>query len=224
MGGRVAQRKMDMETTRGALHYFGRNGLGQLRLGAASYGYGGRGARMGRAIADSPFGPVLAAATPNGLTWLGIHDSTTHLESELHKDYPGAEFLSGDRATEALVRDIFKFVTRETAELELPIDIRATAFQGAVWSELCAIPRGVTRSYGEIARRIGRPDAARAVGHANGSNPIAIVVPCHRALGADGSLTGYRWGLECKRRLLEYERAVMRIKPSSANQPSLPFP
>jgi len=179
---------------------------------------------MGWAIADSPVGHVLAAATPDGLTWLGIHQSTTHLESELHQDYPEAEFLSGDRATAALIRDIFKFVTGETAELELPIDIRATAFQGAVWSELCSIPRGTTRSYGEIARRSGHPDAARAVGHANGSNPIAIVVPCHRAVGADGSLTGYRWGLECKRLLLEYERAVMPIKPSSVNQPSLPFP
>ncbi len=83
----------------------------------------------------------------------------------------------------------------------------ATPFQLSVWRELCRIPEGATRSYGEIAARLGRPSAARAVGHANGSNPVSILIPCHRAIAADGKLTGYRWGLETKRRLLAFERA-----------------
>ena len=86
----------------------------------------------------------------------------------------------------------------------------ATPFEAAVWHQLCVIPRGSTRSYGAIAERLGDPHASRAVGHANGANPLAIVIPCHRAIGADGSLTGYRWGIEVKRRLLEHERALIQ--------------
>ena len=100
---------------------------------------------------------------------------------------------------------VVDYVNGRTREIALPIDLRATPFQIAVWRELCAIPWGATRSYGEIARRLGRPGAARAVGLANGANPLAIIIPCHRAIGADGSMTGYRWGVEYKRRLLDHE-------------------
>jgi len=141
----------------------------------------------------------------------------------LRADYPRAEIASGDGESARLAREIVGFAIGDTAEMEVPIDIRATPFQAAVWNELCTIPRGATRSYGEIARRIGRASASRAVGHANGSNPIAIVIPCHRAIGADGSLTGYRWGLEYKRRLLEIEGALMRGEAASENRGALPF-
>jgi O-6-methylguanine DNA methyltransferase len=96
------------------------------------------------------------------------------------------------------------------AALVLPVDLCATPFETAVWHQLCLIPRGSTRSYGEIAARLGKTTAARAVGHANGANPLAVIIPCHRAIGSDGSLTGYRWGLGVKRKLLEYERALIQ--------------
>jgi len=182
-------------------------GYGRLSVAGASYGIGGTGARMGYAVVDSPFGLILTAATGRGLAWLGVHESSAYLEAELRGDYPRAEIRSGDGESARIAREIVGFVIGDTAKLEVPIEIRATPFQAAVWSELCAIPRGATLSYGEIARRIGRASASRAVGHANGSNPIAIVIPCHRAIGADGSLTGYRWGLEYKRRLLEHAGA-----------------
>lgn len=211
--------KMDMNC--GYVRY-GR-GYGQLRLAGASYGNGGASTRMGYAILDSPFGKILAAATGRGLTWVGVHESSAYLQAELRTDYPSAEIASGDSESAKLGRDILGFAIGDTAELEVPVDIRATPFQAAVWSELCAIARGETRSYGEIARRIGRASASRAVGHANGSNPIAIVIPCHRAIGADGSLTGYRWGLEYKRRLLKHEGALMRGEAAIENRAALPF-
>ena len=102
----------------------------------------------------------------------------------------------------------------------MPLDIRGTPFQLLVWRELLAIPEGSTRSYGEIAARIARPSAARAVGHANGSNPVSILIPCHRAIGANGDLTGYRWGLEIKKKLLAFEQA--RADRAMLNSPSQP--
>lgn len=212
---------MEMDTSCGYVRYGRENG--QLRVAGASYGSGGAGARMGYAIVDSPFGQILAAATGRGLAWLGVHESGAYLESELRADCPRAEIASGDGGSARIAREVAAFAIGDRAELEVPIDIRSTPFQAAVWIELCAIPRGATRSYGEIARRIGRPNGSRAVGHANGSNPIAIVIPCHRAIGADGSLTGYRWGIEYKRRLLEHEGALMRGAHGMENRGALPF-
>jgi AraC family transcriptional regulator, regulatory protein of adaptative response / methylated-DNA-[protein]-cysteine methyltransferase len=183
-----------------------RNESGELVLTDASYGPHGRGARIIYAIVDSPFGRILVSATAHGVCWIGIHESNVRLESDLRGDFPAAEILRDDDAIRGLARKILDYINGES--LDLPLDICATLFQHDVWRELCTIPRGATRSYGEIARRLGRPDASRAVGHANGSNPVAIVIPCHRAIGSDGTLTGYRWGLEYKRRLLDHERAL----------------
>ncbi len=169
-------------------------------------------------IADSGVGRVAIATTRRGLCWIGIDDSVDHLEAELRKDHPHAEVSRDDARRSELMRLIVAETTTYLSELELPLDIRATPFQLAVWRELCAIPRGATRSYGEIARRLGRPEASRAVGHANGSNPLAVIIPCHRAIGSNGALTGYRWGLECKRRLLEDERALTQMTLRSAQQ------
>jgi AraC family transcriptional regulator, regulatory protein of adaptative response / methylated-DNA-[protein]-cysteine methyltransferase len=177
----------------------------------ASYGPHGQGARVGYTTLDSPFGVMLIAATPHGLCWLGLIDSAAHLADELRSDLRAAEIVPDDRAVAPLARRIVDFIMDGAPSLDVPLDIRATSFQFAVWRELCTIPWGETRSYGEIARRLGRPEASRAVGHANGSNPLAIVIPCHRAIGTDGGLTGYRWGVEYKRRLLEHERALAQI-------------
>lgn len=184
------------------------NGVaGQLNVTAASYGPQGRGACVAYTIAFSEFGFILIAATTHGICWLGIHQSEAYLESELREDFPKAEIVRDDDAMRQVAERVIAFVVGTSASLDLPLDIRATPFQLAVWRELCAIPPGTTRSYGELAQRVGQAGSARAVGRANGSNPLALLIPCHRAVGADGKLTGYRWGLETKRRLLEHERS-----------------
>src|SRR5229473_8456256 len=193
-----------IESATGQLRQFG-SAAAELIVNRASYGPRGTGARMDYTIARSPFGQILIAATAHGVCWIGIHDSAEYLESELRDDYPQARIGLDDTTTADFARRVVSSITNEPTGLDLPLDIRATPFQLTVWRELCAIPRGATRSYGAIAQRIGRPDAPRAVGHANGSNPLAIIIPCHRAIGANGTLTGYRWGIEIKRRLLEAE-------------------
>jgi AraC family transcriptional regulator of adaptative response/methylated-DNA-[protein]-cysteine methyltransferase len=196
------------------------NGAGELVLTDTSYGPHGRGARIMYTIVNSPLGHLLVAATADGVCWVGIHESDARLESDLRGDFPAAEILRDDDRVRGLARKILDYINGES--LDLPLDIRATPFQRVVWRELCAIPRGATRSYGEIARRLGRPDASRAVGHANGSNPVAIVIPCHRAIGSDGTLTGYRWGLEYKRRLLDHERALAQSSLPLGARPAPP--
>ncbi len=183
-------------------------GAGELVIGEASYGLRGKGASVRFTIADSLYGRILIAATAAGACWIGLCDSDERLEAELRGDLAAATILHDANGLDGLAPMVVEYVDGRTHEIALPIDLRATPFQIAVWRELCAIPRGETLSYGEIAARLGRPDAARAVGHANGANPLAIIIPCHRAIGTDGSLTGYRWGVDYKRRLLDHERAL----------------
>jgi AraC family transcriptional regulator of adaptative response/methylated-DNA-[protein]-cysteine methyltransferase len=166
------------------------------------------------AIARTPDLYLLLAATAHGISWLGIHASRDYLEAELRRQYPCAQIRDDGWPAELAARVVDSLSSATV--MDLPIDIRATEFQLEVWRELCAIPRGVTRSYGEIARRIERPYAVRAVGRANGANPTAIIIPCHRAIGTDGSLTGYRWGVEIKRQLLEREGAL----PQAVRRPA----
>ena len=170
-----------------------------------SYGPGGSGASIGYAIVDSMLGRLLVAGTRHGLCYAALGDSDRAIISELRADYPKASIQRDDTLAGKWARAIAKSLDGGSTILKLPLDIRGTPFQRSVWDQLRAIPRGQTRSYTEIARRIGRPRAIRAVGTANGANPVAIVIPCHRALRASGHLGGYRWGLERKRRLLELE-------------------
>jgi AraC family transcriptional regulator, regulatory protein of adaptative response / methylated-DNA-[protein]-cysteine methyltransferase len=206
------------------VRYLSRNDSGELVLTDTSYGPHGRGARIMYTVVDSPFDHILVhilvAATTHGVCWVGIHESDARLEAELRDDFPAAEVMRDDYAIRGLACKIVDYINGEG--LDLPLDIRATPFQRDVWRELCAIPWGATRSYGEIARRLGRPDASRAVGHANGSNPVAIVIPCHRAIGSDGALTGYRWGLECKRRLIDHERSLAQSSLLLGTRPAAP--
>jgi AraC family transcriptional regulator of adaptative response/methylated-DNA-[protein]-cysteine methyltransferase len=126
------------------------------------------------------------------------------LSADLRARHPGANLRRDPRLLRRVggrLRRVFA-----GAAADLPLDVRATAFQARVWNELRAIPAGATRSYGEIAKRIGRPGSARAVGRACASNPVALLIPCHRAVGSDGALTGYRWGTERKQALLKLER------------------
>jgi AraC family transcriptional regulator, regulatory protein of adaptative response / methylated-DNA-[protein]-cysteine methyltransferase len=193
----------------GRLKYTARDGgAGELVMNSASFGPHGSGARVAFTIVDSGFGRMLIATTRTGVCWIGLSDSDAYLEAELRGDLRAASCSRDNDGLAAIARNVVDFVAGRTSEIVLPVDFRATPFQLAAWQQLCSIPWGETRSYGELARRLGRPDASRAVGAANGSNPLAIVIPCHRAIGADGSLTGYRWGLEYKRRLLGHERSL----------------
>jgi len=178
----------------------------ELKVVGASYGPGGDGAHIAYTIVPWELGLLLIGATTHGICWLGIHECAAHLESELCRDFPKAETARNDDALRELGARVIEFIGGDLAPIYLPVDLRGTPFQLAVWRELCAIPPGATRSYNEIAHRLGKPGGARAVGRANGSNPLAVLIPCHRAVGANGKLTGYRWGLEYKRRLLEHER------------------
>ncbi|MGH8011484.1 MAG: methylated-DNA--[protein]-cysteine S-methyltransferase [Candidatus Binataceae bacterium] len=217
----VEDREMMPLARRGRLFYPAHgDGSGELTIVSASYGPRGRGARIGYTLSDSPYGRMLVATTRDGLCWLSLGESDEYMESELRGDYPEAR-IDRDNSDNEITRLILAYLSGVTPSLELPLDIRATPFQASVWHELCAIPRGTTRSYGEIAKRLGRPDAPRAVGHAVGSNPISIFIPCHRAVGSSGSLTGYRWGLAIKRKLLLAEGANVTNLKDPAGQGSL---
>lgn len=177
----------------------------------ASYAKGGRGAVMAFAIVDCALDRMIVAATERGVCFLGFGDDDAALEEELRGDFPEAEIVADDGTLETVMQVILDRLEGKAPDASLPLDIRATAFQRKVWEELIAIPDGETRTYGEIARRLGMPKAARAVGTACGRNPVSLLIPCHRAVGTDGKLHGYRWGLARKKRLLareSRERAV----------------
>ena len=165
---------------------------------------GGRGETIRYVIADSPLGPLLVAATPKGICRLTFDED----ESALRRRFPNAEVRRDDGTIAPLVEQALQAISEPAQARELPIDVRGTAFQEAVWRELRKIPAGETRSYADIAAAVGQPGAVRAVGTANGSNPVAVLVPCHRVIRSDGTLGGYAGGLERKRKLLEAERAL----------------
>ncbi len=184
-----------------------RAGLGMT---PATYRKGGLGAAIDYAIATSPLGKLLVAATPRGICAVFIGDSEALLQAALQQDFPSATIARNQGALQARVDAVLaRLEGRKGTALaapDLPLDIRATAFQWQVWKALTEIPEGQTRSYGEIAASIGQPTAARAVGRACATNPLSIVVPCHRAVGSSGALTGYRWGVKRKQKLLEREK------------------
>ncbi len=178
-----------------------------LGMTPASYAKGGAGATIAFSLAASPLGRLLVAATERGVCAVCLGDDDDALEVELRRDFPAAEIRRDDGALSAHLSAVLGHLDGRLGRLDLPLDVRATAFQWQVWRALAAIPRGETRSYGAIAADLGRPAAARAVGRACGLNPVAVVIPCHRAVGGDGGLTGYRWGVERKRRLLDLEKS-----------------
>lgn len=157
-------------------------------------------------VAESPLRRMLVAATDRGLCAVLFADSDQEAERELKARFGKATLQRDDMRLGEAVRMVLSQITESATAASLPFDVRATSFQHRVWEALREIPRGETRTYSQIAQTIGAPKAVRAVGAACGANPLAIVVPCHRAVGSDGRLTGYRWGLERKRRLLEIER------------------
>ncbi|HXS11892.1 MAG TPA: bifunctional DNA-binding transcriptional regulator/O6-methylguanine-DNA methyltransferase Ada [Acidobacteriaceae bacterium] len=155
---------------------------------------------------ESPLGRILVAATGRGLCAVLFANSDKEAERELESLFAKAKLQRDDAGLGEAVRVVLSQMTESATAASLPFDVRATSFQHRVWEALRTIPRGETRTYSQIAQTIGSPKALRAVGAACGANPLAIVVPCHRAIGSDGRLTGYRWGVERKRQLLEIER------------------
>ncbi|HLW27710.1 MAG TPA: methylated-DNA--[protein]-cysteine S-methyltransferase [Kiloniellales bacterium] len=180
----------------------------RLGMTPASYAKGGKGARIVWGSADSSLGPLLVAATEKGICFVALGDSVEGLEQALHAEFPAADLLVRDQeAVDVALELLVDYLKGQEPHLDLPLDIRATAFQRRVWNELAAIPYGETRSYAELAARLGLPKASRAVGRACGSNPVALILPCHRVLRGDGGLSGYRWGVARKKQLLKQEAA-----------------
>jgi len=169
---------------------------------------GGAGETIRYAMAESPLGRVLVGSTARGLCAVLFAASDAEAAVELRERFPQAALRRDDAGLGVEVQAVLGSLTESRAAQALPFHVRATAFQQRVWQALMAIPRGETRTYAEIAETIGSPKAVRAVGTACGANPLAMVIPCHRVVGADGKLTGYRWGTERKRQLLEIERGA----------------
>jgi len=160
-------------------------------------------------IVDSPLGRLLVAGTEKGVCHLSLGDRDAELETALASDYPGSDIQADPTGLSEWVRATLAYLRGEQDSLDLPLDVDATEFQKRVWEQLRAIPPGSTRTYGEIALALGHtPASARAVGRACATNPVSLVIPCHRAVKEDGRLGGYRWGLERKRALLERESAI----------------
>lgn len=154
---------------------------------------------------ESALGRLLVAVTERGVCAVKIADDDAELEKDLRAEFPQAELHRDDSLLLGPVQTILNHLDHNEPHLDLPLDVRATAFQRQVWEKLRAIPYGQTVSYGEVAKALGKPGAVRAVGRACATNPVALVIPCHRVVREDKSLGGYRWGLERKKKLLEHE-------------------
>ncbi|HEX6434314.1 MAG TPA: bifunctional DNA-binding transcriptional regulator/O6-methylguanine-DNA methyltransferase Ada [Gemmatimonadales bacterium] len=179
-----------------------RAGLGMT---PGAYRNGGRGLRIEYAVVPTELGQVLLAATDRGLCAVMLGDDIAQLQDELRREYPAAALERNEGKLRGYTEAVMgQLLGQEAAPLQL--HVRGTPFQWQVWEALRRIPAGETRSYQEIAREVGRPNAARAVARACATNPVALVIPCHRVLRETGDLGGYRWGVERKRRILEQER------------------
>jgi len=182
----------------------------QFGLPPRAYTKAGAAEEIHFAITASPIGEMLVAATERGVCSIAFGETAEGLETRLRTQFRNATIVRTP-ATGALAEAIeftLSQLTEHPAALALPLDLRATAFQQRVWTALMQIPRGETRSYADIARQLDRPKAVRAVARAIASNPIALAIPCHRVIGSNGTLTGYRWGMELKARLLKMEKST----------------
>lgn len=178
----------------------------QLGMTPATYGKGGRGAVINYAIVKCPLGFLLVAATSKGVCSVKLGDSEAQLTADLLSEFSAAEVRRDEKPLASAVKVIVDHLSNKSPHIDLPLDIQATAFQRQVWEQLRMIPSGETYSYSEVAKAIGREKAVRAVARACATNPVALVIPCHRVIREDKSLGGYRWGLERKKKLLAEER------------------
>jgi AraC family transcriptional regulator of adaptative response/methylated-DNA-[protein]-cysteine methyltransferase len=178
----------------------------QLGMTPATYRRGGKGMCIRYTISDCTLGRVLLAGTERGVCAVSLGDKDRMLEAALRDEYPAARIEKDDHGLGDWLDAVSRHLAGETRALDLPLDVQATAFQWRVWQELRKIPYGSTKSYTEIATALGNPKARRAVARACATNPVCVIVPCHRVIRDDGGLGGYRWGLERKESLLNQER------------------
>ncbi len=181
------------------------NVSGKLGMTPARYKRGGEGVKIEYAITDSALGRLLVAQTERGVCGLKFGDADRPLLQDLESEYSKAEIRENKKGLKTFVDIILKFIEGKDTELDLPVDVRATAFQMKVWEALRKIPYGKTVTYKQLAEKLGNPKAVRAVANACARNRVALVIPCHRVVGSDGKMTGYRWGIERKKKLLENE-------------------
>ncbi len=178
----------------------------QLGMTPGTYRRRGAGTKITYALAASPLGRILIAATDRGLCAVRFGENAQSMEQELRAEFSGAVLHRDDNAMRRYLEPLVASLRGDNTTIDLPLDLRATAFQQKVWNQLRQIPRGETRSYSDIAREIGKPAAVRAVARACAANPVAVAIPCHRVVRRDGELAGYRWGLDRKQKLLKAER------------------
>lgn len=176
-----------------------------LGMRARDYRAGGAGAVIRFAVGQCSLGAILVAQSQRGICAILLDDDPERLVRTLQDQFPKAEIIGGDVGFEQLIAQVVGFIEAPSRGLNLPLDVRGTAFQERVWQALRDIPPGTTVSYGEIAQRIGSPKSVRAVAQACGANHIAVAIPCHRVVRRDGDIGGYRWGVEHKRKLLRRE-------------------
>ncbi len=212
--------RMHQELARGgtvtsAIYNAGFNSSGRFyaesdkRLGMkpSDFKAGGDGATIRFAAGECSLGSILVAASGLGICSIALGNDPDALVRELQDRFPNAELIGGDPQFERMVARVVAFVENPSAGLELPLHVQGTAFQQRVWKALCDIPSGATCTYAELAQRLGRPNATRAVAAACAANTLAVAIPCHRVVRTDGSLSGYRWGIERKEKLLQVEGA-----------------
>lgn len=171
-------------------------------------------------MGTSSLGAVLVAESEKGVAAILIGDDPEVLVHDLERQFPKSELIGSDKAVERRVRLVIGLIENPAHDLDVPLDIRGTAFQQKVWAALRKIPPGTTASYSEIARTIGRPQSVRAVAGACAANAIAVAIPCHRVVRSNGDLSGYRWGIERKEALLARETAATP-KPGGKQQPQM---
>ncbi len=176
-----------------------------LGMTPSRYRAGGAEAVIRFAIGQCSLGAILVAATERGVCAILLGDDPEVLVRDLQDRFPSARLIGGDAAFERLVAQVVGLIEAPGHGLQLPLDVRGTAFQQRVWQALRAVPAGSTVSYAQIAQRIGAPTAVRAVGQAIAANPLAVAIPCHRVIRTDGAISGYRWGVERKKALLDRE-------------------
>lgn len=181
-----------------------------LGMKPTDYRAGGTNTDIRFAVGESALGAILVAESAKGICAISLGDDPNALVEDFQNRFPNANLIGADPAFEQRVAQVVGFVESPGAGLSLPLDIRGTVFQERVWQALREIPAGATATYTDIAERIGMPNAVRAVANACGANMLAVAIPCHRVVRTDGSLSGYRWGVERKRTLLEREQAPPR--------------
>ena len=202
----------------GSLSRFYEKGTERLGMRAKDYRARGKGLTIDYCIFPTRIGMVLAAATERGLCAIRIGDDGPLLAQALEQEFSAASLRRSNASLAGLRRAVLAFMDGDDSLTCLPLDLQGTVFQRRVWQALRDIPTGKTRTYGDIAAQIGAPAAVRAVGSACGANPVALAIPCHRALRADGGLGGYAWGLARKEQLLALEADTLR-EPARSNRP-----